>query len=62
MFEGPATYLPQVQVDIIETINAVIVKPNQALKLKARRALIDRNRISRKGKDRLFRGIVSYCY
>ncbi len=49
LFEGPATYFPQVEVDIVEMVNSWIVKPNQALKLKAKRSCIDRDNKPRKG-------------
>jgi major vault protein len=42
LFEGPGTYLPHVEVEVIETIKALIIKPNQALCLTARQNCIDR--------------------
>ncbi len=48
LFEGPATYFPQVEIDVIETVNAVIVKPGHALKLRAKCTLVDRNGTVRK--------------
>lgn len=42
LFEGPGTYIPQVEVEVAETIRATIIKPNQALKLRARKDCIDR--------------------
>jgi len=41
LFEGPRTYVPQVEVEIVATINATIIKPNQALKLRAKRNFVD---------------------
>jgi len=52
LFEGPATYFPQVEVDIVNTIQAVIIRPNQALKIRAERALVDREGIARKAGER----------
>jgi len=52
LFEGPATYYPQVEVDIVSTIQAVIIKPNQALKLRAERTLVDRDGKQRNAGDR----------
>ena len=37
LFEGPGTYIPKKEVEVIQTIMAQIVKPNQAIKLKARK-------------------------
>uniref|UniRef100_A0A646QDD3 Major vault protein n=1 Tax=Hemiscolopendra marginata TaxID=943146 RepID=A0A646QDD3_9MYRI len=43
LFEGPGTYIPRVEVDVVETIRATLIKPNQALKLRARLDTIDRD-------------------
>eukprot|EP00300_Choanocystis_sp_HF-7_P012316 c17840_g1_i1.p1 GENE.c17840_g1_i1~~c17840_g1_i1.p1 ORF type:complete len:842 (+),score=235.96 c17840_g1_i1:27-2528(+) len=43
MFEGPGTYLPQVEVEQLEVMDATIVKPNEALKLRARRECLDKS-------------------
>lgn len=40
LFEGPGTYLPRKEVEVIETIRAVVIKPNQAIKLRARKETI----------------------
>jgi len=48
LFEGPGTYIPKKEVEVIQTIMAQIVKPNQAIKLKARKETKDRQ-----GKDRV---------
>lgn len=42
LFEGPATYFPRVEVANLETVKAVILKPNQALKLRARKGTSDK--------------------
>jgi major vault protein len=47
LFEGPATYVPRVQATIVATIVAKILKPNEGLKLRARKETTDR-----KGKPR----------
>jgi len=36
LFVGPGTYKPQVEVQVLDTIRAIILKPDQALKLQAR--------------------------
>eukprot|EP01128_Nolandella_sp_AFSM9_P001760 TRINITY_DN12176_c1_g1_i1.p1 TRINITY_DN12176_c1_g1~~TRINITY_DN12176_c1_g1_i1.p1 ORF type:complete len:839 (-),score=227.85 TRINITY_DN12176_c1_g1_i1:134-2629(-) len=38
LFKGPATYMPRVEVQVVEIVRAIIVLPNQALRLRARRA------------------------
>lgn len=42
LFEGPRTYIPRVEVEIVETIAAQVIKPNQALRLIARQSCTDR--------------------
>jgi len=37
LFEGPGTYIPKVEVTVEETIRATIIKPNQALRVRARK-------------------------
>lgn len=57
LFEGPATYLPRVEVQVVEIIRAVIVKPNQALKLRARKKTVDsRGAVRRAGEEVTNRG------
>jgi major vault protein len=36
LFEGPATYFPRAEVQVVEIVTALIIKDNQALKLCAR--------------------------
>jgi major vault protein len=42
LFEGPGTYYPRVEVQVVEITRALVIKPNQALKLRARKACVDR--------------------
>ncbi len=42
LFEGPGTYMPRVDVEVLETIKAIIIKPNEALRLRARQNCVDR--------------------
>lgn len=37
LFEGPGTYIPKKEVDVIENVRASIIGPNQAIKLRARK-------------------------
>ncbi|KAK6190922.1 hypothetical protein SNE40_002687 [Patella caerulea] len=42
LFEGPGTYIPRKEVVVEETIRATVIKPNQAIRLRARKECIDR--------------------
>jgi len=41
LYRGPGTYFPQIEVDVINTIRAVSLNQNQALRLRARDKCID---------------------
>ncbi|XP_013772610.1 major vault protein-like [Limulus polyphemus] len=43
LFEGPGTYIPRKEVVVLETVKACVIKPNQALKLRARTETRDRD-------------------
>eukprot|EP01118_Nematostelium_gracile_P005829 TRINITY_DN185_c0_g1_i1.p1 TRINITY_DN185_c0_g1~~TRINITY_DN185_c0_g1_i1.p1 ORF type:complete len:472 (+),score=160.00 TRINITY_DN185_c0_g1_i1:2-1417(+) len=47
LFEGPGTYTPKIETQIAEVVKATIIKPNQALKIRARKSTVDRD-----GKER----------
>eukprot|EP01129_Flabellula_baltica_P015007 TRINITY_DN7386_c0_g1_i1.p1 TRINITY_DN7386_c0_g1~~TRINITY_DN7386_c0_g1_i1.p1 ORF type:complete len:424 (-),score=99.02 TRINITY_DN7386_c0_g1_i1:10-1281(-) len=47
MFYGPDTYIPQENVKIVHTVTATIIKPSQALKLKALVNFVDRTGTAR---------------
>lgn len=42
LFEGPGTYIPKKEVEVVETVRASIIRPNQAIKLRARKETEDR--------------------
>jgi major vault protein len=42
LFEGPGTYIPRIEVQIAEVVRAQIIKPNQAIKIRARKSTVDR--------------------
>jgi len=44
LFEGPGTYSPRIEVQVVEVVRAVIIKPNQALKLRARKQTLDQQK------------------
>lgn len=61
LFEGPATYTPRVEVEVVETIKATVIKPNQALRLAARKACVDRQGMPRRaGEEWLVRDEGAY--
>eukprot|EP00455_Lapot_gusevi_P034976 TRINITY_DN386_c0_g3_i1.p1 TRINITY_DN386_c0_g3~~TRINITY_DN386_c0_g3_i1.p1 ORF type:complete len:870 (-),score=435.91 TRINITY_DN386_c0_g3_i1:104-2656(-) len=61
LFEGPRTYIPRVEVEVIESIAARVIKPDTALKIRARRECFDRNGIARKsGEEWLVREEGTY--
>lgn len=61
LFEGPGTYSPHVCVQDVETIISTIVKPNQALQLRARKKTTDRTGKARlAGEEWLVRNEGSY--
>lgn len=61
LFSGPGTYVPRVEVQVIEIVRAIIIKPQQALKLRARRELTSRDGATRKaGEEWLVRQPGAY--
>jgi len=48
LFKGPGTYIPSIEVQVVEITRAIIIKPNQALRLKARKDTIDHEGVARK--------------
>ena len=51
LFHGPGTYTPRVEVMIVKSIKAVVIKDGEALKLRARRDYTDAKGIKRKTGD-----------
>lgn len=47
LFEGPGTYIPRKEVFIEEQIRATTIKPNQAIRLRARKECQDRSGVER---------------
>ena len=61
LFVGPGTYKPQVEVQVVEVLRATIIKPNTALKLRARKAAIDNKGVKRNaGEEWLLREVGAY--
>uniref|UniRef100_A0A8C7UKL3 Major vault protein n=1 Tax=Oncorhynchus mykiss TaxID=8022 RepID=A0A8C7UKL3_ONCMY len=47
LFEGPGTYIPRKEVAVLETIKAMVIKENQAIRLRARKEGVDRSGVRR---------------
>jgi len=61
LFEGPGTYSPRIEVNVAEVVRAVVIKPNQALKLRARKETTDRTGKKRQaGEEWLYRKTGAY--
>ncbi|ELR17460.1 major vault protein alpha, putative [Acanthamoeba castellanii str. Neff] len=61
LFAGPHTYFPRVEVAVMEVIHAVVLKPDQALHLRAYRDFVDRQGVERKaGEEWLVRTAGAY--
>jgi major vault protein len=61
LFRGPATFLPRVEVQVVEVIRSIIVKPNTAIKLRARKACVDSEGVARDaGEEWLIRRVGAF--
>ena len=61
LFEGPGTYYPRVDVQVLQTLCAKVIMPNQALRLRARKACTDRKGTARSaGEEWLMRETGAY--
>jgi major vault protein len=47
LFPGPGTYIPTVEVTVVEVVRATIVGPNQALRLRAKKEMVDASGVKR---------------
>lgn len=47
LFEGPGTYIPSKEIIVEEQVRATVIKPNQAIRLRARKECHDRNDIAK---------------
>ncbi|KAL5016265.1 hypothetical protein ScPMuIL_005854 [Solemya velum] len=47
LFEGPGTYIPRKEVVVEETVRATVIRPNQAIRLRARKECTDRDGAAR---------------
>jgi major vault protein len=61
LFQGPGTYSPRVEVQVVEVIRSTIIKPNTALKLRARKQCNDHEGKRRDaGEEWLVRKVGAY--
>ena len=61
LFRGPGTYYPRVEVQIQDIVRAIIIKPLQALRLRARKELRDSlNKPRKAGEEWLVRAVGAY--
>ncbi|CAD7683738.1 unnamed protein product [Nyctereutes procyonoides] len=61
LFEGPGTYIPQKEVEVLEIIQATVIRQNQALRLRARKECCDRDGKERvTGEEWLVRSVGAY--
>ncbi|XP_064355578.1 major vault protein [Dromaius novaehollandiae] len=61
LFEGPGTYIPRKEVEVVETLQATVVGPNQAVRLRARKECADRQGTRRvTGEEWLVRRVGAY--
>jgi len=61
LFRGPNTYIPRIEVQVVEIIKATVIKENQALKLRSRLDLTDASGKGRKaGEEYLVRTVGAY--
>lgn len=58
---GPATYIPRKEAEVMETVRSIVTMPNQAIRLRARTNLVDRNGKGRvTGEEWLVKGTGAY--
>ncbi|XP_025908132.1 major vault protein, partial [Nothoprocta perdicaria] len=61
LFEGPGTYIPRKEVEVAETLQATVIRPNQAVRLRARKECTDRDGTRRvTGEEWLVRRVGAY--
>eukprot|EP01121_Diplochlamys_sp_Union-15-3_P020578 TRINITY_DN804_c1_g2_i1.p1 TRINITY_DN804_c1_g2~~TRINITY_DN804_c1_g2_i1.p1 ORF type:complete len:863 (-),score=241.09 TRINITY_DN804_c1_g2_i1:5-2521(-) len=61
LFEGPGTYIPRVELQVVEIVKAIIIKPNQALRLRARKEFTDKSGVKRRaGEEWLVREVGAF--
>jgi major vault protein len=60
LFPGPGTYIPRVEVTVVEVVRATIVGPNQALRLRAKKEFVDHKQKRETGEEWIVREEGAY--
>ncbi|TFJ96179.1 barH-like 1 homeobox protein [Platysternon megacephalum] len=61
LFEGPGTYIPRTEVEVVEIIQATVIRHNQAIRLRARKECTDREGTRRvTGEEWLVKRVGAY--
>eukprot|EP01129_Flabellula_baltica_P005522 TRINITY_DN200_c0_g1_i2.p1 TRINITY_DN200_c0_g1~~TRINITY_DN200_c0_g1_i2.p1 ORF type:complete len:830 (-),score=247.95 TRINITY_DN200_c0_g1_i2:68-2536(-) len=61
LFEGPGTYVPRVEVQVVEIVRSTIVKPNTALRIRAKKEFVDASGVLRRaGEEWIVRQTGAY--
>jgi major vault protein len=61
LFEGPGTYIPRVEVQVVEIVRATVILPNQALRIRARKEFTDDSGVERNtGEEWIVRSTGAY--
>ncbi|POI30222.1 hypothetical protein CIB84_006028 [Bambusicola thoracicus] len=61
LFEGPGTYIPHKEVEVVETLQATVIRHNQAIRLRARKECLDRHGTRRvTGEEWLVKRVGAY--
>jgi len=61
LFHGPGTYIPRIEVQVVEIVRASIIGTNQAIRLKARKEFVDgKGHLRRAGEEWLVRDIGAF--
>eukprot|EP01127_Copromyxa_protea_P017170 TRINITY_DN51_c0_g2_i1.p1 TRINITY_DN51_c0_g2~~TRINITY_DN51_c0_g2_i1.p1 ORF type:complete len:835 (-),score=236.11 TRINITY_DN51_c0_g2_i1:38-2521(-) len=56
LFHGPGTYIPRVEVQVVEVVRATLIKPGEALRIRAKKEFVDASGVERKtGEEWLIR-------
>jgi len=61
LFNGPGTYIPRIEVQVVEIVRATIIGTNQAIRLKARKEFVDiKGNLRRAGEEWIVKDVGAY--
>jgi major vault protein len=61
LYNGPGTYMPRIEVQVVEIVRATIIQPNQAIRLRARKEFTDiKGNVRRAGEEWIIRDTGAY--